>query len=109
MSAAIDRWHLITGEYPPRLGGVSDYTRAVAAGLALNGCDVHVWCPDSGKPPLDPGVTVHPVDEMPSVRDADLKARAFELDVNLARALGGGFVDNAAVSLSAVPAATTPR
>ena len=61
MSAAIDRWHLITGEYPPRLGGVSDYTRAVAAGLALNGCDVHVWCPDSGKPPLDPGVTVHPV------------------------------------------------
>jgi len=26
--------------------------------------------------------------------DADLKARAFELDVNLARALGGGFVDS---------------
>ena len=41
--------------------------------------------------------------------DADLKARAFELDVNLARALGGGFVDSAAVNLSAVPAATTPR
>jgi NodT family efflux transporter outer membrane factor (OMF) lipoprotein len=41
--------------------------------------------------------------------DADLKARAFELDVNLARALGGGFVDDAAVNLSAVPAATTPR
>ena len=41
--------------------------------------------------------------------DADLKARAFELDVNLARALGGGFVDDAAVNLSAAPAATTPR
>ncbi len=41
--------------------------------------------------------------------DADLKARAFELDVNLARALGGGFVDNSAVNLSAAPAATTPR
>ena len=27
--------------------------------------------------------------------DADLKARAFELDVGLARALGGGYVDAA--------------
>jgi NodT family efflux transporter outer membrane factor (OMF) lipoprotein len=41
--------------------------------------------------------------------DADLKARAFELDVNLARALGGGFVDVSNVNLSAAPAATTPR
>jgi NodT family efflux transporter outer membrane factor (OMF) lipoprotein len=41
--------------------------------------------------------------------DADLKARAFELDVNLARALGGGFVDDSNVNLSAAPAATTPR
>ncbi len=39
--------------------------------------------------------------------DADLKARAFELDVNLARALGGGFVDNAAVNISAAASATT--
>ncbi len=33
--------------------------------------------------------------------DADLKSRAFELDVNLARALGGGFADAAPVSVSA--------
>ena len=33
--------------------------------------------------------------------DADLKARAFELDVNLARALGGGFADAAPVNVSA--------
>ncbi len=33
--------------------------------------------------------------------DADLKARAFELDVNLARALGGGFADVTPVNLSA--------
>ncbi len=33
--------------------------------------------------------------------DADLKARAFELDVNLARALGGGFVDTSNVNVSA--------
>jgi hypothetical protein len=26
------RWHIITGEYPPQPGGVSDYTRLVARG-----------------------------------------------------------------------------
>jgi glycosyltransferase involved in cell wall biosynthesis len=38
-------WHLITSEYPPQLGGVSDYTRLVATGLAEAGDEVHVWCP----------------------------------------------------------------
>jgi len=41
--------------------------------------------------------------------DADLKSRAFELDVNLARALGGGFVDTSPVNVSAAPAAGTPH
>src|SRR5207248_6476969 len=27
-------WHVLTGEYPPQPGGVSDYTRQVARGLA---------------------------------------------------------------------------
>lgn len=36
-------WHLITGEYPPDLGGVADYTAAVAAALADAGSRVHVW------------------------------------------------------------------
>lgn len=38
-------WHLITSEYPPQPGGVSDYTQLVAAGLAAAGDEVHVWCP----------------------------------------------------------------
>jgi glycosyltransferase involved in cell wall biosynthesis len=38
-------WHLITCEYPPQAGGVSDYTQLVARGLAAAGDDVHVWCP----------------------------------------------------------------
>lgn len=40
--------HLITSEYPPQLGGVSDYTRVVARGLAAAGDEVHVWCPPTG-------------------------------------------------------------
>jgi hypothetical protein len=36
-------WHILTGEYPPQPGGVSDYTRLVAQGLADRGIDVHVW------------------------------------------------------------------
>ncbi len=38
-------WHIITSEYPPQPGGVSDYTRIVARELAAAGDDVHVWCP----------------------------------------------------------------
>jgi glycosyltransferase involved in cell wall biosynthesis len=53
-------WHLLTGEYPPQTGGVSDYTMLVAAGLAEIGREVHVWTvPDPGETPALPGVTVH--------------------------------------------------
>ena len=38
--------HIITSEYPPQPGGVSDYTRIVAEGLAAAGDEVHVWCPN---------------------------------------------------------------
>ncbi len=38
-------WHLLTGEYPPQPGGVSDHTWQVSEGLARAGCAVHVWAP----------------------------------------------------------------
>lgn len=38
-------WHIVTGEYPPQPGGVSDYTSAVARALAAAGDEVHVWVP----------------------------------------------------------------
>ena len=53
-------WAFLTGEYPPQPGGVSDYTRLVARGLAGAGEEVHVWAPATAGPPCqDPGVTVH--------------------------------------------------
>jgi glycosyltransferase involved in cell wall biosynthesis len=39
------RWHVITAEYPPTIGGVGDYTHAIAHDLASTGDEVHVWCP----------------------------------------------------------------
>ncbi len=41
-------WHLITCEYPPDIGGISDHTAQLASGLAAAGEDVHVWCPAAG-------------------------------------------------------------
>ena len=56
-------WHILTGEYPPQSGGVSDYTRQLARRLVEAGDRVEVWAPpcqdrtESGT--VDPGVTVH--------------------------------------------------
>jgi glycosyltransferase involved in cell wall biosynthesis len=54
------RWHILTGEYPPQPGGVSDYTRLVARGLASAGDEVRVWAPPACRQPAaDPGVLVY--------------------------------------------------
>lgn len=53
------RWAVVTGEYPPQHGGVSDYTRLVARGLAAAGDAVTVYAPQCPGAALDdPGVTV---------------------------------------------------
>ena len=39
------RWIIITPEYPPQPGGVSDYTRIFARALCSRGEDVSVWAP----------------------------------------------------------------
>ncbi|AKQ69023.1 Glycosyl transferase, group 1 [Myxococcus hansupus] len=54
-------WHLLTGEYPPDPGGVSDHTRQVSHALARAGQEVHVWAPGEGGVHADGGVTVHRV------------------------------------------------
>lgn len=56
------RWHIISGEYPPQPGGVSDYTRNVARGLAQAGDRVQVWAPAyPGPEPADSGVEIRRV------------------------------------------------
>jgi glycosyltransferase involved in cell wall biosynthesis len=60
MSTDISEWHLITCEYPPQIGGVSDYTYLVGSGLAAKGHTVHVWCPSAESSIADmQGVKVH--------------------------------------------------
>lgn len=53
-------WHLITCEFPPRIGGISDYSFTMATALADAGHDTHVWCPPSpSSVPSTAGVVVH--------------------------------------------------
>ncbi len=60
MSASCVHWQILTGEYPPQPGGVSDYTRLVARALAAGGDQVDVWAPrcPTVAPEIDLGVTV---------------------------------------------------
>jgi glycosyltransferase involved in cell wall biosynthesis len=72
-------WHILTAEFPPKVGGVSDYSRAIAVGLAAEGDEVHVWCPPSGEEgERIPGVAVHR--STGSFSPRDLRALARELD-----------------------------
>jgi glycosyltransferase involved in cell wall biosynthesis len=47
------RWAILTGEYPPQPGGVSDYTRLVARGLAHAGDCVRVYAPSYSRTGAD--------------------------------------------------------
>lgn len=50
-------WHIVTCEFPPALGGVADFSRVMATGLAASGEQVHVWSP--GPANALSGVQVH--------------------------------------------------
>lgn len=58
MSSA-NAWHMITGEYPPQAGGVSDYSRVVARGLVAAGDTVRVYAPQfPERDSPDEGITI---------------------------------------------------
>jgi hypothetical protein len=53
-------WRMITGEYPPQAGGVSDYSRVVARGLVAAGDTVHVYAPEfPQRDSPDDGITIN--------------------------------------------------
>jgi glycosyltransferase involved in cell wall biosynthesis len=68
MSTGKAPWHLMTCEFPPAIGGVSDHSRVLADTAAARGLDVHVWAPSGAG--ADPGVEVH--DSLGSFSAADL-------------------------------------
>ena len=67
--------HLITPEYPPRLGGVASFTRQLASGLTEAGEHVHVWCAEGE---AGNEFVVHPV--LGKFRRADLDRTGDLLD-----------------------------
>jgi glycosyltransferase involved in cell wall biosynthesis len=62
-------WHIVTGEYPPTIGGVADHSRLLARELAARGADVHVWCPGRQGGSVEDRVAVHRVAGTWSRRD----------------------------------------
>jgi glycosyltransferase involved in cell wall biosynthesis len=70
--------HLFTPEYLPKVGGVADYTRQVARGLAEAGEDVHVWCPATSQADRGDAFTVHA--ELGQFEPADLARAGALLD-----------------------------
>ena len=71
------RWHLVTSEYPPDIGGVSDYTAQLARALADAGDEVHVWCPGEARASL-PGIHVHAA--LGAMSPGDLRRADVQLD-----------------------------
>lgn len=61
-------FHLITPEFPPMMGGVSEHSRVVAQAAAARGLDVHVWSAREAQPM--PGIDVR--NDLGSFSAADL-------------------------------------
>lgn len=85
MNRQVTTWHVITGEYPPQSGGVSDYTRQLARGLADAGDHVEVWAPAYDGPDRShegeagiPGIIVHRLPDRFGIRSLIVLTRALK-------------------------------
>jgi Glycosyl transferases group 1 len=59
--SAMSVWHLISPEFPPMPGGVSEHSRVLVEAASSRGLDVHVWTASGGAALADgAGVEVHP-------------------------------------------------
>ena len=70
--------HFLTPEYPPRHGGVADYTRQIATEIARSGESVHVWGPQGSISESTGSVVVH--SELGQFARADLQRASAMLD-----------------------------
>ena len=70
--------HFLTPEYPPRHGGVADYTHQIATELSRSGETVHVWGPAGSAPQPGSAIVVHP--DLGRFRSADLRRASLLLD-----------------------------
>ena len=70
--------HFVTPEYPPRHGGVADYTHQIATELSRHGEAVHVWGPSGSAAQPGSPIVVH--SELGSFRSADLRRASLLLD-----------------------------
>ena len=70
--------HFVTPEYPPRRGGVADYTHQIATEFARRGEDVHVWGPSGSASQPGSPIVVHP--ELGRFRSADFRRASLLLD-----------------------------
>jgi glycosyltransferase involved in cell wall biosynthesis len=71
--------HIITPEYPPQPGGVSDYAEQLARSLALAGEEVHVWCPGAARAAAA-SESVHVHRELGTFSPRDLRRVGEQLD-----------------------------
>jgi glycosyltransferase involved in cell wall biosynthesis len=70
--------HFLTPEYPPRRGGVADYTHQIATELSRGGKTIHVWGPAGSAAQPGSAIVVHP--DLGSFRAADLRRMSALLD-----------------------------
>lgn len=70
--------HFLTPEYPPRYGGVADYTHQIATELVRGGETVHVWGPAGSAAQPGSAIVVHP--DLGRFRGADLRRTSALLD-----------------------------
>jgi glycosyltransferase involved in cell wall biosynthesis len=73
--------HILTPEYPPQSGGVSDYVVQLAEGLAREGEEVHVWGPAAANAgPAERAATVQTHRDLGRMTPGDLKTLGHTLD-----------------------------
>ena len=70
--------HFLTPEYPPRHGGVADYTHQIATELSRRGELVHVWGPSGIAAQPGSAIVVHP--DLGRFRPVDLRRANALLD-----------------------------